>query len=174
MDGLALSSDARESSLLNEWTIAKRAKNGTDICIRPLRPDDREREVEFIQSLSPETLYLRLFTPLKYLPRHLLDQLMDVDGRRRMAFIATTRLQQNEQIIGISRYGETDDVRSAEIGITVADRWQRQGIATELLKQLFQYARARGLTKLTGLVLPQNIRMLALAHRLGFKSHHAE
>jgi acetyltransferase len=156
----------------SEWIAKSFAKAGTSICIRPLRPDDREREVAFINSLSQESLYFRLLTPLKYLPRHLLDQLMDVDGERRMAFVATIAIDGQERIIGIARYGETDERGTVELGITVADDWHRQGIAVQLLKQLFRYARARGYEKMTGLVLPQNRSMLALAHRMGFRSHH--
>lgn len=52
---------------------------GVEICIRPLRADDREREVAFINSLSERSRYFRLFTPLRFLPPHLLDQLMEID-----------------------------------------------------------------------------------------------
>ncbi len=77
------------AELLARWTSQSSARNGVRLCVRPLRPDDREREIEFINSLSERTRYYRLMTPLKFLPPHLLDRLMDIDYDRRMAFVAT-------------------------------------------------------------------------------------
>src|SRR5262245_34200643 len=112
--------------LLASWTSQSSTRNGVRLCIRLLRPDDREREIEFINSLSERTRYYRLMTPLKFLPPHLLDRLMDIDYDRRMAFVATAELDGREQFIGIARYGETDRADTVELGITVTDRWQRQ------------------------------------------------
>jgi RimJ/RimL family protein N-acetyltransferase len=150
------------------WTLQARARTGALVCLRPLDPDDREREISFINSLSEPSRYLRLFTPLKFLSRHLLDQLMDIDYQRRMAFVATTQQGDREQFVGVARYGETDEPATAEIGITVTDEWQRCGIARLLMQQLVAYAHAHSIRRLTGLVLPENHAMIALARRLDF------
>lgn len=71
------------------WVTTVTARNGAQVCVRPLRPDDREREAAFINSLSDTSRYFRLLTPMKFLSPHLLNQFMDVDGDRRMAFVAT-------------------------------------------------------------------------------------
>ena len=55
--------------------------------------------------------------------------------------------------------------------MTVADEWQRRGIAARLLRCLMDYARARGVKIFTGIVLPENASMLSLARRLGFDVH---
>lgn len=151
------------------WRLRTRTRDGTEILVRPLRPDDRQREIDFIESLSERTRYLRLLTPLRYLPPHLLDQLMDVDYDKRMALVATVGEGENEKFIGIARYGEAGEPGVAEFGITVTDEWQRRGVATILLRELLQYAAARGWKRMTGLVLPENYRMLALARNAGFK-----
>ena len=63
---------------LDDWTMPARSRRGAVLRIRPLRPDDREREIAFINALSERSRYFRLFTPLKFLSRHLLDQLMEI------------------------------------------------------------------------------------------------
>jgi acetyltransferase len=150
------------------WTTHARTRRGTGLCIRPLRTDDRELEIQFINSLSERSRYLRLFTPLKFLPRHLIDQLMDIDYRQRMAFVATIQQDGAEQFVGVARYGETDQPSVAELGVSVADAWQRDGIASSLIRQLIRYAREQGIHRLTGQVLPENQAMIALARRLSF------
>jgi acetyltransferase len=156
------------AELIEKWTSWVRARSGTQICIRPLRPDDREREIAFINSLSERSRYFRLFTPLKFLPPHLIDQLMDVDYQRRMAFVATVERDGAEQFVGLARYGETDQQSVAELGVTVTDSSQRCGIARLLVMQLMRFARWRGISRLTGMVLADNRPMLALAASLGF------
>jgi RimJ/RimL family protein N-acetyltransferase len=162
-------SAALPADLVAEWTSQAHTKRGEPICIRPLRPGDRVREIAFIDSLSERTRYLRVLTPLKYLPPHLLDQFMDVDYDRRMAFAATIAQHGVEEFVGIARYGATDRRDTAEIGVTVTDAWQRRGIARALLNELIRYARHRGFRRLTGVVLPENHAMLAFARRAGFE-----
>ncbi len=99
---------------------------------------------------------------------------MDVNGRTSMAFVATIGNGVSERFIGIARYGMTDRPQVAEFGIAVTDNWQRQGVATRLIRILIRYARTQSINKLSGFVLPDNIRMLALATKLKFILHLGE
>ena len=164
--------DKITADLLASWTSQSSARDGTRLCIRPLRPDDREREIDFINSLSERSRYFRLMTPLKFLPPHLLDRLMDIDYDRRMAFVATIEHEGREQFIGIARYGETDRRNCMELGITVTDQWQRRGIARLLVAELTRFARWRGVRCLEGIILPENFAMIELAKSLGFHATH--
>jgi RimJ/RimL family protein N-acetyltransferase len=154
--------------VVEEWTSCVRTRNDVQICIRPLRPDDREREIAFMNSLSERSRYFRLFTPRKFLPPHLIDQLMDVDYQRRMAFVAVVERNGAEEFVGVARYGEADQPGVAELGVAVTDSSQRCGIAHLLVMQLMRFARCHGICRLTGMVLADNSAMLALAASLGF------
>jgi acetyltransferase len=164
--------DPVPAELLARWTSQSKARDGSRLCIRPLRPDDREREAEFINSLSERTRFYRMMTPLKFLPPHLLDRLMDIDYDRRMAFVATVEQDGREQFVGIARYGETDRPDTVELGVTVTDRWQRHGIARLLISELVRFARWRGVRRIEGIVLPDNLPMIELAKSLGFHVRH--
>jgi acetyltransferase len=164
--------DALSAELQARWTSRSSARNGVELCIRPLRPDDREREIEFINSLSERTLFYRLMTPLKFLPPHLLDRLMDIDYDRRMAFVASAVPEGCERFVALARYGETDSPDTVELGITVSDRWQRTGIARLLIAELLRFAQWRGIRKVEGIVLPDNLPMIELAKALGFHAAH--
>lgn len=164
--------DTLPAELLARWTSQSSVRNGLRLCVRPLRPDDREREIEFINSLSERTRFYRMMTPLKFLPPHLLDRLMDIDYDRRMAFVATVEQDGREQFVGIARYGETDRPDTVELGVTVTDRWQRHGIARLLISELVRFARWRGVRRIEGIVLPDNLPMIELAKSLGFHVRH--
>ncbi|WP_157994477.1 GNAT family N-acetyltransferase [Peristeroidobacter agariperforans] len=157
---------------LDEWTWATATRDGTSITVRPLRADDERREIAFIESLSEQTRYFRMFTPLKYLSPQLLSQFMDVDYDRRMALVATVGAGDQEMFVGVARYGSTDRQEQAELGVTVTDAWQRRGIATILIGALMRFARSHGFHELAGMVLPENHAMLALARSLSFTIEH--
>lgn len=157
---------------LDEWTWTTVARDGVPIKMRPLRSNDEQREIAFIAALSERSRYFRLFTPLKFLPPQLLSHFMDVDYDRRMALVATVGDADSEEFVGVARYGETDQSHRAELGITVADAWQRRGIATILIRALMRFAQAHGFRELTGVVLPENQAMLGLARSLGFTVSH--
>jgi acetyltransferase len=164
--------DLVSAELLARWTSQSSARDGLQLCIRPLRPDDREREIEFINSLSERTRFFRLMTPLKFLPPHLLDRLMDIDYDRRMALVAAAVPDGCERFVGIARYGETDRADTVELGVTVSDKWHRHGIARLLIGELLRFARWRGIRHVEGIVLHDNLPMIELAKSLGFHVAH--
>lgn len=157
---------------LDEWTWITADRSGASIKVRPLRRDDEQREIAFIDSLSERSRFFRMFTPLKFLSPDLLSQFMDVDYDRRMALVATIGDAEKETFIGVARYGPTDRPEQAELGVTVADDWHRRGIATLLVRALMRFALEHGFQELTGVVLPDNHAMLELARSLGFAIHH--
>jgi acetyltransferase len=64
------------------------AADGTTVRLRPLRPDDLDRELQFIRGLSRETLYLRLQYSSRHISRQDIARLLDLDYRDRMAIAA--------------------------------------------------------------------------------------
>lgn len=164
--------ESASADLLARWTSKSTARNGLRLCVRPLQPDDRERELEFINSASERTRYYRLMTPLKFVPPHLLDTLMDIDYERRMAFIAAAEEESCDRFAGVARYGETDRPGTVEFAVVVSDRWQRHGIARLLIAELLRFARWRGIRHVEGIVLHDNLPMIELAKSLGFHVTH--
>ena len=57
----------------------------------------------------------------------------------------------------------------AEFAVAAGDPWQGKGIGVELLRNCLLIARECGIKKVMGIVLAENIQMLALGRKLGFK-----
>lgn len=57
---------------------------------------------------------------------------------------------------------------TAEIGMSVAQKWRRRGIGTALIEEAVHWARAFDVEKLTLLVFPHNEPAIALYRKLGF------
>jgi len=144
------------------------AADGTAIHIRPQRPDDLDREVRFIESLSEQTLYLRLQYSARTVSRHEVARLLDLDYRDRVAIAALVGAGPDETIVGVSRYARIDATDRAECAIVVTDAWQGRGVGTELMRSLAAAARRNGSRTRVGTSLAENQRIQAWARRCGF------
>jgi len=144
-----------------------RAADGTPVLIRPLRPDDLERELRFIEGLSGETLYLRLQYSSREVTRQEAARLLELDYRDRMAIAAVLGDAADARFIGVSRYARIDATDQAECAIVVTDAWHGRGVGTELMRSLAEAARANGIRTLVGTSLAENQRIHAWARRFG-------
>jgi acetyltransferase len=143
-----------------------RTTDGVAYRIRPIRPDDAQREREFIQRMSPQSRYQRFMHGLREASDSLIDRLTHVDLHRTMALVAVTAAGDSERIIGVARYAADDDTE-CEFAVAVADDWQGRGIGTTLVPLLFEHAAREGYEIIYGTVLADNQNMIGLAQWLG-------
>jgi GNAT superfamily N-acetyltransferase len=140
--------------------------DGQSITIRPIKPADAAREIDFVRLLSPMTKYFRFLGGVKELSAADVKRFCDVDGDQSMAFIATVLRDGHETEIGVSRYapGSAPDVR--EFAITIADAWQHKGLEALLIAPLVEAARTHGVKELYSIDFTENAAMHALADEL--------
>lgn len=143
--------------------------DGTEILIRPIRPEDAAMEQAFVRGLSEDSRYNRFMAQLRELTPRKLEYLTAIDYDRHMAFIATVQQEGREVEIGVARYVVMPSGDSCEFAITVADAWQGSGVAGLLMLELMRVARGRGLKTMIGYVLASNHRMLKFCRQLGFE-----
>jgi hypothetical protein len=67
---------------------AERLRDGEQILIRPIRPEDREELAAGMERLSPESRYRRFFTPTSGLTASELSYLTEVDHHDHEALVA--------------------------------------------------------------------------------------
>jgi acetyltransferase len=158
------------SHLVSHWQL----NDGSDITIRPIRPEDAKIEQDFVRNLSQEAKYFRFMQHLHELTPTMLIRFTQIDYDREMAFIAVTYQNGIETQLGVARYTINPDSHSCEFAIVIADEWQHRGFAHRLMHSLMDAARARGLNLMEGEVLTNNVNMLRLVEKLGFKSHISE
>lgn len=143
--------------------------DGTDVILRPIRPEDADIEKDFIRRLSSQSKYFRFMQALQELTPEMLVRFTQIDYDLEMALIAVVGEDGGEREIGVARYSTNPDGRSCEFAIVVADEWQHKGVGNRLMARLMEIARARGLEEIEGEVLAANQEMLAMAAKLGFK-----
>jgi len=151
---------------LDSWERKERTRDGAEYIIRPVHRDDVDREREFIDGLSERTRYERTMG-LRHAPSpQRIEELVHVDYKDCMAFVATVGDEGAQRFIGIARYVR-EGGRGCEFAVVVADEWQGRGIGSALMCSLIAYARAHSIPALDGVILATNSRMVALARRMG-------
>ena len=143
--------------------------DGTDIVIRPIRPEDAEIEAKFVRELSNETKYFRFMNHMHELSQEMLVRLTQIDYHNEMALIAVASTEAGEEQVGVARYTTNLDKKSCEFALVVSDKWQSRGIAHHLMKSLMEVARDRGLEMMDGQVLGNNFKMLELIKSFNFR-----
>jgi RimJ/RimL family protein N-acetyltransferase len=144
-------------------------RDGRSVTIRAIRPDDAEAMEAAFSRLSREARYARFMAPLEQLPPGLLKSAVGPPNDRERALVAVAVEGAAEIIVGGARYVRTKDEESCEFAVTMTDDWRGAGLASRLMRELIQDARARGLKRMEGYVLAANQPMLRLARRLGFE-----
>jgi len=147
-----------------------RTSVGIDIFVRPIRPEDAPLLVGLFESLSPRSVYLRFFSPMKRLPHSMLALFTQIDYDRHIALVALSESKSKEEMLGVARIIYERNLKEAEFSVAVGDQWQGQGIGAALLQRCISIARDRGLEKVSGVVLAENTQMLALGKKMGFES----
>ena len=142
--------------------------DGREATLRPIVAADFEIESAFVDSLSMETSYNRLFSARHPSPEEI-RRWTDIDPAREVAFIVTAPDASGDQtMLAVGRAVDDDDGPGAEFALLVGDASKRLGLGRRLVEALIAAARARGVRTLHGTTLSTNVAMLGLAHRLGF------
>lgn len=148
-----------------EVTVASR--DGAPVVIRPIGPADGPLIEAFFAHLSPRSVYMRFFAPLKRISPAMLERLTHIDYEAHIALKALAAGDGPAEMLGVARVITTAPGK-AEFSVVVRDDWQGRGVGAALLQTGLDIAAARGIDRVWGLVLAENTQMLKLGRRLGF------
>jgi len=144
--------------------------DGTPVRIRPLTHDDREWLARAVESLTPESRYLRFLSPLKTLDDRMLSKLVDdVDGTHHVAVVATIGPEDPADPRGaVGRYVVLPDEPSvAELAITVTDGLQGRGLGKVVGRHLARHAQQHGIRTFVATINTDNRASIKIMLALG-------
>jgi len=143
-------------------------RDGTRILIRPIRPDDKEKLVEGLERLSPESRYRRFLRPVKQLSERELRYLTEIDYTSHYAVGALAVDHPDQPGLGIARYvRDPVDPHVAEAAVAVIDDMHGRGIGSLLLDHLIDAARRNGIDVFRSWALAENRTVIEGLQALG-------
>ena len=149
-----------------DGTTLFRLSDGTQVWIRPIRPDDKDELQAGLKRLSIETVHKRFLAAKPRFSSAELRYLTEVDGHDHIALAAISVL--TGRLVAVARSVRLPDAPdTAEWAIVVADPLQGKGLGRRMIGLLADRARQEGIERFTATMLGDNEpvrRLLRHAH----------
>jgi RimJ/RimL family protein N-acetyltransferase len=152
-----------------KYSAFETLRDGRRMEIRALRPDDRDALLAAVGRASTRSLYRRFFAVRRGFTEREIDFFVNVDFVDHVALVAVVEEDGRPLIVGGARYVAVRPGQ-AEVAFAVVDQYQGQGIGAALMRHLGAIAHGAGLKELTAEVLPENVPMLKVFEKSGFRS----
>lgn len=146
-------------------------KDGRQVVIRSIRPDDAELLVRLFYRLSDRSKRLRFHASVEHLsPEQIQEEaetLAAINPQQDAALIATTKENGAEHIVAVVRFSRANPTDAlAEIAMLVRDDFQNQGLGTYLTCKLTNIARSMGIQQFVASIIPENHQVLRVFEKL--------
>lgn len=152
------------SHYITTWSLP----DGTEVLLRPIRPEDEPMARDMLATMSEDTLRSRYFS-VRDITRDLLIRSCNIDYDREIAIIAEIEEDVKKRMIGGSRLISDPDSKDGQFTVLVHDDFRRMGLGAKLMDILIGIAQEKRLDKIYGTVLSENEKILGLCRKLGFK-----
>jgi acetyltransferase len=148
--------------------------DGQEYTLRPIRPEDEPKMVQFHEKLSEQSVYLRYFRAFQLSQRvehERLTRICYVDYDRQIALVIERVNPETDakEIVAAGRLTRLPNPEEAEFAMLVRDDFQRKGLGTQLLQNLMDFGRNEGIRRIVAYMLPENKGMINVSEKLGFR-----
>ena len=147
-----------------QWKL----KNGTAVSLRPIKPEDETLLNDLFMSLSEETMRFRFFQLIKDMSHETLTRYCNLDYDREIAIVAEIQ-EDKRKIIGVARVILEPGGKRGEFAVVVGDGWQGLGLGGKLIDYIVEIGKDMDLKTIYGYVISNNLKMINLCTKKGFK-----
>ena len=142
-------------------------RDGMEVLLRPIKPEDEPLEHQMFTSLSEETLRERFYHTIRNITHDMHVRFCNIDYDREMAIVAEVRENGGRRLAGIGSFNIEADLKKCEFSVIVHDDFQGKGLAHKLVDILIGIADEKGLEEFYGYIQPGNRKMVKLCEKLG-------
>lgn len=142
---------------------------GSEILLRPIKPEDEPLWLAFLASCSKESIYSRFRYAFHWNSHDVATRYCYIDYDREIAIVAESNDNNNRQIVGIGRLIADPDHETVEYAVLIADAWQDKELGSMLTDYCMEIASEWNLKKAVAITTRDNHRMLAVLRKRGFR-----
>ncbi|MDZ4169733.1 MAG: bifunctional acetate--CoA ligase family protein/GNAT family N-acetyltransferase [Coriobacteriia bacterium] len=174
MDESVLGGDSSSPHLVitpypTRYVAPWRLTDGTDVLLRPIRPEDEPMLGEMLNTVSEQSLRFRFFGNVPNFDHARLVRFTNNDYDREIAIVAELTRGQTKRIIGVARLMGDPDRGTGEFATLVHDEFHGKGLGFKLVDTIIGIAQDKQYQEVTGFVAVENRRMLRVVDQLGFE-----
>ena len=150
----------------SDWSGLLMTRSGFTFYVRPATPADEEPLAEFFTHIGPEDLRFRFLSSIRKVGHDQLERMTNVDHRRTEDFLAFE--MDGGPIIASAMLAADEKLERAEVAISVRSDYRNRGIGWTMLKQLAQFAEAKGIKVLESIQSRADHAAIELEREMGF------
>jgi acetyltransferase len=152
-----------------EYVRSVTLKDGSQVLLRPIRPEDEPMWHEHLKHCSQRSIWQRFRYLFKESTHEMATRFCFVDYDRTMAIVAEVNAAGMRQIIGVARLVADADRSAAEYAILLADDWQGRGLGSILTDFCFEICTKWGVDRVYAETTIDNQSMQKILRRQRFR-----
>jgi acetyltransferase len=153
-----------------EFVKAVRLRDGGEVLLRPIKPEDEPLWLGLLGSCSKESIYSRFRYFFFWQSHDVASRYCYIDYDRELAIVAEVRGEDGApRLVGVGRLIADPGRTAAEYAVLVQDAWQNRGLGGLLTDYCSEIARQWGVRTVTAITTTDNPRMIAVFEKRGFR-----
>ena len=157
-----------------EYVRSVSLRDGTQVLLRPIRPEDEPAWLELLGSCSRETIYARFRYLFHWASHQVATRFCFIDYDREIAIVAEVGEGSERRLVGVGRLVAAPDLSSVEYAVLVTDAWQNRGLGQVLTDYCLEIVSSWGIAKVEAQTTADNVRVVAILTERGFILEHDE
>ncbi len=149
-------------------------RDGTEILLRPIKPEDEPLWLEMLASCSKESIYSRFRHDFYFDSHEVAAHFCYIDYDRELGIVAEVEVEGRKRLIGVGRLIADPDVETTEYAVLVTDEWQHRDLGNILTQYCLEIAKNAGIKRVIAETTRDNRPMVSVFKKLDFKVHFNE
>ncbi|MBC35030.1 MAG: GNAT family N-acetyltransferase [Bacteroidetes bacterium] len=146
-----------------------RLADGTQIILRPIKPEDEPMWLEMLSSCSKESIYSRFRYNFHFDSHEIATQFCYIDYGREIAIVVEIMDEGERKLVAVGRLIADPDHDSAEYAILITDAWQRRELGVMISEYCIDIAKDWGIREFYAQTTKDNQPMIAVFRKLNFR-----
>lgn len=143
-------------------------KEGTDVLLRPIKPEDEPLWHALLTGCSKESIWFRFRHLFKQTTHEMATRFCFIDYDREIGIVAEVEEDGERKLLGVGRLVADADHTNAEYAVLVADAYQGKGLGALLTDYCLEICKEWGINTVVAETAPENHRMLGIFEHRGF------
>jgi acetyltransferase len=144
-------------------------QDGTEVLLRPIKPEDEPLWLAMLGSCSKESLYSRFRYFFHWETHEVATRYCYIDYDREIAIVAEIMEDGRKKLIGVGRLVADPDHETVEYAILIADAWQQKDLGNIITDFCMEVAESGKFKRIVAQTTPDNKRMISVFQKRGFE-----
>ncbi|MEI6433458.1 MAG: bifunctional acetate--CoA ligase family protein/GNAT family N-acetyltransferase [Bacteroidota bacterium] len=144
-------------------------QDGTEVLLRPIKPEDEPMWLEMLGSCSKESLYNRFRYFFHWETHEVATRYCYIDYDREIAIVAEIVENGKKKLVGVGRLIADPDMETVEYAILIADAWQQKDLGNIITDFCIDVASHGKIKKIVAQTTTDNKRMISVFQKRGFE-----